>query len=84
MKNKKKIFLTVIILIILVGILEVWKLNLKTTTLEQLKNSGHSQMMGYIIKTDNYQIIICFLHFYPIIVEIFPYKYNLNIPQIIR
>lgn len=39
MKNKKKIFLTVIILIILVGILEVWKLNLKTTTLEQLKNS---------------------------------------------
>lgn len=37
MKNKKKIFLTVIILIILVGILEVWKLNLKTTTLEQLK-----------------------------------------------
>ena len=36
MKNKKKIFLTVIILIILVGILEVWKLNLKTTTLEQL------------------------------------------------
>ena len=55
MKNKKKIFLTVIILIILVGILEVWKLNLKTTTLEQLKNSGHSQMMGYIIKTDNYQ-----------------------------
>ena len=56
MKNKKKIFLTVIILIILVGILEVWKLNLKTTTLEQLKNSGHSQMMGYIIKTDNYQL----------------------------
>ena len=33
MKNKKKIFLTVIILIILVGILGVWKLNLKTTTL---------------------------------------------------
>ena len=58
MKNKKKIFLTVIILIILVGILEVWKLNLKTTTLEQLKNSGHSQMMGYIIKTDNDKIIV--------------------------
>ena len=44
--------------IILVGILEVWKLNLKTTTLEQLKNSGHSQMMGYIIKTDNDKIIV--------------------------
>ena len=58
MKNKKKIFLTVIILIILVGILGVWKLNLKTTTLEQLKNSGHSQMMGYIIKTDNDKIIV--------------------------
>ena len=58
MKNKKKIFLTAIILIILVGILEVWKLNLKTTTLEQLKNSGHSQMMGYIIKTDNDKIIV--------------------------
>lgn len=58
MKNKKKIFLTAIILIILVGILGVWKLNLKTTTLEQLKNSGHSQMMGYIIKTDNDKIIV--------------------------
>ena len=58
MKNKKKIFLTVIILIILVGILGVWKLNLKTTTLEQLKNSGHSQMMGYIIKDSNGKVIV--------------------------
>ena len=58
MKNKKKIFLTAIILIILVGILGVWKLNLKTTTLEQLKNSGHCQMMGYIIKTDNDKIFL--------------------------
>ena len=58
MKNKKRIFLTTIILIIIVVIFGVWKLNLKTTTLEQLKNSGHSQMMGYIIKTDNDKIIV--------------------------
>ena len=58
MKNKKKIFLITIIVIILVGIFGVWKLNLNTTTLEQLKNSGHSQMMGYIIKTDNDKIIV--------------------------
>ena len=57
--NKKKTFLRgflliVIIILIIFGI----STNLKNTTLEQLQNNGHSQMMGYIIKTKNNKTIV--------------------------
>ena len=46
--------LIVIIILIIFGI----STNLKNTTLEQLQNNGHSQMMGYIIKTKNNKTIV--------------------------
>lgn len=57
-KNKKKILKGIIGVIILIVIVAIVNINQKNTTLEQLKNSGHSQMMGYVIKTDNDKLIV--------------------------
>lgn len=60
MKNKKRIYIGIIIIIIAM-IVFISNISINTdgnTTVEQLKNSGHSQMMGYIIKTDNDKIIV--------------------------
>lgn len=57
---KKKVIVYASIIIIVIGIiLGVVSYNeSKSTTLEQLKNNGHSQMMGYIIKTNNNKTIV--------------------------
>lgn len=61
MKRKNKIYSSIIIIITLFIIIFIYKYNTKiqvNTTLEQLQNNGTSQMMGYIIKTDNNKIIV--------------------------
>ncbi len=62
MKKNKVVYSSCLIGVILIIIMFfIVKDNTKTkmnTTLEQLQNNGHSQMMGYIIKTNNDKIII--------------------------
>lgn len=55
-KNKYK--LLIIIVIIFALILSMFIINKSKTELIQLKNNGHSQMMGYVIKTDNNKVIV--------------------------
>jgi hypothetical protein len=58
-RNNKidKIIILVTILFIVTSILGL-RFFSKTSELTQLKNNGHTQMMGYIIKTDNDKIIV--------------------------
>lgn len=61
MKKKKIIYSSLIIIITLFIITFIYNYNIKikmNTTLEQLQNNGKSQMMGYIIKTDNNKVIV--------------------------
>lgn len=56
-KINRKIIIIILILIMLISIFSLSKFK-KTSQLIQLKNNGHVQMMGYVIKTDNNKIIV--------------------------
>lgn len=56
-KINRKIVIIILILIMLISIFSLSKFK-KTSELIQLKNNGHVQMMGYVIKTDNNKIIV--------------------------
>jgi len=53
----KNITIVITILIIILFVITYYLYNNKIT-LTQLKNNGHSQMMGYIIKTKNDKVIV--------------------------
>ena len=60
-KNKVVYSICLIGMMVLICIIFIVINNVKVqtnTTLEQLQNNGHSQMMGYIIKTDNDKVIV--------------------------
>lgn len=54
---KKIIIVILVILFIFAAMMKIITLT-KTTELLQLGNSGHSQMMGYILKTENNKVIV--------------------------
>lgn len=62
MKKNKVVYSSCLIgVILIICMIFIVKDNAKVqtnTTLEQLQNNGHSQMMGYIIKTNNNKIIV--------------------------